>query len=382
MNYLNLATKYSTFICFALLVISCSSAINITKPYDGEKFFISPNKLIVKHGGCGSVKQDTFRAWLNKDKPNEQEITSFFSFSDDTWISENISLRNDRYIFTAHADVDFSNSGLCYNKQNTDEQEMFVLSLPPQIKIMPLGDSNTRGWPVDPEERKHCAIGYRYQLCKSLIDAGYNVQFVGNEEDPDILCDDDQYPLDFQKAHEGHYNKKARWLVDNINNILTANQPNVILLHIGTNDIRSTKIDEDCIDDPDVEDEVVPCTVWNVMRILDEIDTWEEQNDQEIIVFLALIIKAHPSYSWPKNYNSLVEDYNAHLFLDALSRINMDDDRIILVDMEDDAGIQYENDMNPDPSNPINLLHPLPPGYEKMADLWFRHLVNFLPVPE
>jgi lysophospholipase L1-like esterase len=263
---------------------------------------------------------------------------------------------------------------------------MYIIPpLPKPIKIMPLGDSNTRGWTVDNDSsiRRNCPIGYRYKLYNSLIDGGYEVDFVGSKENPiEGPCDSGQYPLDFDREHEGYNGKTASWLAGNIKNILTDSYPDVILLHIGTNDLRLNTIDDYCKDNPDVEEEAVPCAVLSVMRILDEIDTWERQNNQEIIVFLALIIKAHPSFSLVDNYNNLVEDFNDHLFLDALSRINNDDDKIILVDMENDAGIQYEDDMNSDTSNEMNLLHALPSGYEKMADLWFQHLVNFLPIPE
>jgi lysophospholipase L1-like esterase len=48
--------------------------------------------------------------------------------------------------------------------------------------------------------------------------------------------------------------------------------------------------------------------------------------------------------------------------------------KIILVDMETGAGLDYENDMK-------DIFHPNEAGYEKMANLWYRRLVNFLPSP-
>ena len=65
------------------------------------------------------------------------------------------------------------------------------------------------------------------------------------------------------------------------------------------------------------------------------------------------------------------------------------DDIIIFADMEgrvtgNGAGIDEDEDYDWDeaifPRN--DSLHPNSSGYEKMADLWFRHLVNFLPIPE
>ena len=384
-----------------MLFTSCASEIYIKKPYGAEKFLVSPNKLIVKHKGCGNVEPDTFRAWLNKDEPDEEEITSFFTYSGDTWVAENISLLPGRYMFTAHANVDFSNSGYCNNKRDTDDQEMFVLSLPSPIKIMPLGDSITLGY-NRASVKRYCEIGYRYRLYDRLINAGYNADFVGDEKNPkdptyELDCESLGYPSNFDRDHEGYIGKHAYDLVDEINDKLNAYQPHVILLHIGTNDIKDKYVVDECIHNPDVVNSPDHCAVWNVMKILDEIDNWERQNNKDIVVFLALIVKAHPSYenifdpddSYEEEYNNLVKNYNNYLWYNAGERISSDDDIIIYVDMEgrvtgNGAGLEEDEDYDYDEDifPRSDSLHPNSSGYNKMAGLWFQHLVNFLPIPE
>ena len=94
------------------------------------------------------------------------------------------------------------------------------------IRIMPLGDSITRG----SSYAGNVAGGYRTQLWKDLTNAGYAVDFVGeSSENPDSgnLPDPD---------HNG-YNG---WRIDQIDAQVVAwmkkEKPGVVLLHIGSND--------------------------------------------------------------------------------------------------------------------------------------------------
>src|SRR5437879_7205666 len=71
---------------------------------------------------------------------------------------------------------------------------------PPQIRILPLGDSITHGWIVPG--------GYRLPLYQLLTNAGYNVDFTGTQTDNGApgLPDPD---------HEGH----PGWTIRQINAI-------------------------------------------------------------------------------------------------------------------------------------------------------------------
>lgn len=91
---------------------------------------------------------------------------------------------------------------------------------------MPLGDSITVG------EKDLNYGGYRHLLWTLLTDDGYIVDFVGSQQNGEKTMTDPD--------HEGH----SGWKIQNIINGIDSNgwletyQPNLILLHIGSNDIR------------------------------------------------------------------------------------------------------------------------------------------------
>jgi hypothetical protein len=96
----------------------------------------------------------------------------------------------------------------------------------PQLKIMPLGDSNTYGYTPD---------GYRVHLAKLLQARNVNFTFVGCESDTRLS----EFP---NNAHEGHIG----WGLDDLLNgregvfpmkSVAALQPDLILLMAGTNDL-------------------------------------------------------------------------------------------------------------------------------------------------
>jgi lysophospholipase L1-like esterase len=139
------------------------------------------------------------------------------------------------------------------------------------------------------------------------------------------------------------------WLVDN--------PADVVLLHIGTNGLDTSSND--------------------VRDILDEIDRYSE----DITVVLARIINRISYSQTTTDFNDVVEAM-AELRIAA-------GDRIIIVDMEDGAGLVYTQDTTPpyDDGDMYDNLHPNDDGYAKMADVWLNGdsdgsdgLVDFLPI--
>ena len=89
---------------------------------------------------------------------------------------------------------------------------------PPPIRVLPLGDSITYGYPVPG--------GYRLPLYQLLTNAGYNVDFTGTQTDNGA-------PELFDPDHEGH----PGWTIRGINSIVpdvlaATDDPDVILLLI------------------------------------------------------------------------------------------------------------------------------------------------------
>ena len=200
------------------------------------------------------------------------------------------------------------------------------------VRIMPLGDSitydNFSGDPRPSSER----TGYRSHLWWELEANGYNVDFVGN-----VVAGEAIVPA-FDPDNEGHGGWRDDEIADNIYGWLESTPADVILLHIGTNGLDSSP--------DDVED------------ILDEVDRWESDNSQHITMIVARIINR-------ASYSSTTTTFNDNVEAMALDRVNNASndaypDDIIMVDLEDGAGIDYSTDM-------VDNLHPTDGGYEKMA---------------
>ncbi len=229
------------------------------------------------------------------------------------------------------------------------------------INIMPLGDSitydNNIGETRPVEER----TAYRQPLWLDLLSAGYDVDFVGNE----AAGQDAVPPFDFD--NEGHPGFRADEIRDNINAWLTAVAANpdqgpvdVVLLHIGTNDISFPEL---------------PTEVENDIRqILDAIDQYDGGNGANIWVILARIINRAPTDGPTTTLNNRIQSL-------ADTRITAGD-KIVVVNMENkliysiDQIAPYSGDM-------WDELHPNTSGYDKMATAWFDDgLFKILPVAD
>ncbi len=204
------------------------------------------------------------------------------------------------------------------------------------VKIMPVGDSITRGWYGSTGH-----WGYRKPLYDSLTNGSYDFNFVGSQADG-------SFP---DPQHEGHNSWKADEILygrvsepgaGKLQNWLNIHQPDIVLLHIGTNDITAG--------DQNVASEV--------NAILDVIDNYEDANDKHVTVILALIINR-------KDYNEATTVFNNDVNNMAQNRIASGDD-IVVVDME--HALTYPGDM-------YDTWHPNDNGYAKMADVWYDALV-------
>jgi parallel beta-helix repeat protein len=99
-----------------------------------------------------------------------------------------------------------------------------IRSIPTNVRIMPLGDSITEGsWSTAGTDFS----GYRSPLYSLLTAAGISPTFVGSATNGNFA----------QPNHEGHGGYSIQDIFTNIDGWLAANTPDVVLLHIGTNDI-------------------------------------------------------------------------------------------------------------------------------------------------
>jgi len=179
----------------------------------------------------------------------------------------------------------------------------------------------------------------------SLTSANYNVDFVGSRNHGYAKTPS------FDYNHEGY----AGWTTHNIANhiygFLVNNQPDIILLHIGSNDVSPSQANSS--------------SVSGLNDILNEIDTYENDYNHPIHIVLATIIQRNSFY------HQTLRDYNQNLINLANSRI-ADGDKITLI-----ADMEYRLS----PNDYSDGAHPNNSGYHKMSNSWFLALKDILGEP-
>jgi lysophospholipase L1-like esterase len=198
---------------------------------------------------------------------------------------------------------------------------------------MPLGDSITLGKDANGAPEVGYRVGYRRELFFSLVEAGFNVDFVGSVDEGDLAV-----PV-FDSNHEGHAGFTDNQVGANVYQWLSNNPADVVLLHIGTNNPETSAADVDFI--------------------LSEIDRF----NPAVEVVLAKIINT-------QSYNPTITTFNNNLESIALARIAAGD-KITIVDME--SALIAAEDFT-------DNLHPNTSGYTKMSEVWFEALNGVLPV--
>ena len=217
------------------------------------------------------------------------------------------------------------------------------------VRIMPLGDSTTyddtyadKNNPRPADKRS----AYRNYLWYMLEDTGYAADFVGSQVAGTAITPP------FDPENEGHPGWTSYQIAEHTYEYMSNSMPDVVLLHIGTNDRTTT--------DP-----------HGVELILNNIDRYERDSHHPIKVFVALIIDR-------KAHDDRIATFNQRLHEMLLQRINNGDD-IVIVDMYHDAGLTTKDY--------TDNTHPNNDGYYKMAKVWYNAIINNpydpnAPIPE
>ncbi len=212
------------------------------------------------------------------------------------------------------------------------------------VKIMPLGDSITMGKNDSSNSDENYMAGYRQKLYLDLSESGYAVDFVGSQRSGSLVA-----PV-FDIDHAGYPGYHASGgtsgdILSSVFNELWINPAEVVLLHIGTNDVSTGGQD-----------------VNEIRAILDEIDRYSPDTS----VVLARIINRTDSPALAQ----ATAQFNNEVEAMATERISYGD-RILIVDQE--SALDYLTDMS------LSGIHPNDNGYAKMADVWFKGLGEILP---
>lgn len=258
---------------------------------------------------------------------------------------------------------------------------------------MPLGDSITRGSAGSYNSKgKHITIGFRGPLFNSLKNAGYNIDFVGSRTDGPPSIPYLGVPQYYDYDNEGHSGWEAAEstsdpyypaydMLSNLKGFLNENPPDIILIHLGTNDLETGQS---------------PTGVANdISSLLDSIYTF----NPNIVVFLAKIINRgnqvfsadsggfdydgssdsfNDTYA-PPGIRNTTKVYNNLLGELASQRI-INNDKLVLVNMEN-AISNYNEDTSAASGFPYGELwdsfHPNQAGYNELANVWFSALNKY-----
>lgn len=204
------------------------------------------------------------------------------------------------------------------------------------IRIMPLGDSITQADSQHP--------GYRYALWKLLKQGGYDIDFVGSMKTNYRGANPVQ---SFDTDHEGHWGWSADQVLNgfpgtgNLIDFLKQNTPDIVLLHLGSNDIfRGEPIQE-------IEADLIKI-----------INTIISSNRNAIILIAQILPAAH---SQANVRISKLNKVISHI----PEKIGIPDTQLIVVN-------QFEG-FNPG-TDTYDGLHPNTAGEEKMARKWYDAL--------
>jgi len=206
------------------------------------------------------------------------------------------------------------------------------------IKIMPFGDSITYDdsyADIHTPRPTGFRSGYRNYLWYELSDNGYIVDFVGTQ-----VAGESIEPY-FDPDNEGYPGWTSYDLAERTAEWLAIDDPDVILLHAGSNDWDKSPS--------------------GIESILNEVDRYEERSGHQVTVILALIINRNPNEKWVTIFNRNVKSM-------ADKRISKGDN-IVIVDMENGASMDYRKDMR-------DRTHPNDSGYQKMANVWYQAIIN------
>jgi lysophospholipase L1-like esterase len=219
-------------------------------------------------------------------------------------------------------------------------------------RIMPLGDSITDGL-----GSANPGGGYRVELFRQAVQDGHDITFVGTRPPNGPTTDIEGQP--FPRNHEGISGNTIQQVAGRVDAALAANPPDIVLLHIGTNNLYTG----------------LPAGIQGLVGdLLDQLTA----GAPDALVVVAQIIPGESTFrgfgGMGPLFNDTVQTYNAALSALVDERV-AEGKHLVLVDM-----------FAPFASNPggadavlNDVVHPNNAGYAIMAENWYETIESFLP---
>jgi lysophospholipase L1-like esterase len=201
--------------------------------------------------------------------------------------------------------------------------------------VLPLGDSITHGFNSTDD------AGYRSALFKLAVAANQKVTFIGSLSNGPASVSGQTFP----KNHEGHDGFTVTGIADYVppkKAFTTA--PNVVLLHIGTNDMTSNA-------DPTTTASQLDTLVTNLVQAA----------PNALVVVAKIVPLGYSNTNYDQYIAKIPGIVNAHA---------SKNEHVILVDMSTLPGSDIRGNGN---------VHPTDKGYADMADLWYGVIKSYLP---
>jgi predicted extracellular nuclease len=212
-----------------------------------------------------------------------------------------------------------------------------------KIKVMPLGDSITASFTG--------SASYRFWLWQDLVSAGFadKVDFVGREcgcGSQQGVCNEPQFPCSVWPCrHNGYHANTVGNILDFAGVIMASDTPDVVLIHLGTNDISS----------PDGGD-----LAYSKVQMGMLIDTIRAYNPNVTV----LLCKINP----PAGYRDSTMVFNNYMTQLAAEK-NRVASPIVIVDQFTGYNPVFDN---------VDGIHPSPSGEVKLATNFFTALLPVL----